>query len=49
MQSNKSSHVFINGYKVTTLENNWNEERFDLNYITDHRPLISNVISNIFK
>ena len=33
MQSNKSKPGFINGYKVTTLENNWNEERFDLNYI----------------
>ena len=34
---------FINGYKVNTLENNWNEDRFDLNYVTEHKPILSNV------
>jgi hypothetical protein len=43
MQNKQSSLGFINGYKVTTLENNWNEDRFDLDYITEHRPIISNV------
>jgi hypothetical protein len=36
---------FINRYKVTTLENNWNEDRFDLNYVTQHRPIFTEVIT----
>lgn len=32
---------FTNGYNIKTLENNVNEDRFDLKYITEHKPTIS--------
>lgn len=37
---------FINAYTVNTLENNWNEERFDVKHVTEHRPALYDV--NIF-
>ena len=49
MQNNNNNKLpslgFINRYKVTTLENNWNEDRFDLNYVTQHRPIFTEVIT----
>ena len=34
---------FINGYKPNTLENNWNEERFDLKHVKELKPMPSDV------
>jgi hypothetical protein len=33
----------VNGYTPGTLENNWNEERFDLKYLKESKPLSSQV------
>lgn len=33
--------IGVNRYKVDTLENNWNEERFDINYIKQLKPTLS--------
>ncbi len=40
-----NSHIggFVNGYKISTLEKNWNEDRFDLNHLKDQRKPISEV------
>ena len=29
----------INRYRCDVLENNWNEDRHDKNYVREHRPL----------
>ena len=34
---------FVNGYNVATLEKNWNEDRFDVKYTKEHKPLSSDV------
>lgn len=31
----------VNRYKVDVLENNWNEERFDIKYIKELKPTLS--------
>ena len=33
----------VNGYTHRTLENNWNEDRFDIKYLKESRPLPSQV------
>ncbi len=33
-----------NMYTPGTVENNWNEERYDIKYLKEHRPLPSQVI-----
>ncbi len=31
--------LFVNSYRTAVLENNWNEERFDTNYLKAIRPI----------
>lgn len=38
-----ASGGFVNGYGIKTLENNFNEDRFDINYTKEHKPLVSDV------
>lgn len=38
-----ASGGFVNGYSIKTLENNVNEDRFDLKYTKEHKPLVSDV------
>jgi hypothetical protein len=47
MQKNHSSKLFTNQYKIGVLENNWNEDRFDSNYLKELKP-ISSVILVVF-
>jgi len=34
---------FVNGYSIKTLENNVTEDRFDLKYCKEHKPVLSEV------
>lgn len=38
----------INRYKPSILENNWNEDRFDKNYVKQHKPLTNVVLDNFY-
>lgn len=40
---NKFLGGFVNGYQITTLENNVDEDRFDLKYQKEHKPIPSEV------
>ena len=42
---NKFLGGFVNGYKITTLENNVDEDRFDQKYLKEHKPIASDVIN----
>lgn len=43
LDSNLDKYVKIrtNRYETDTLENNWNEERFDINYIKKLKPALN--------
>jgi hypothetical protein len=38
----------VNGYAPGTLENNWNEERFDIKYLKESKPIPSQVLIKRF-
>jgi hypothetical protein len=40
---NAERRLTNNQYRIEVLENNWNEERFDLKYMSEHRPMPSDV------
>lgn len=37
----KYVRIGVNRYEVSTLENNWNEERFDTKYIKELKPALN--------
>ena len=42
--NNNSNLANKNRYTVNTLENNWNEERYDAKYVREIKPITSVII-----